>query len=448
MRKEPTAEVVSLIEGLPEPLILVDLEYRIVAANGAYRTRYGCSGDIVGQRCYEVSHHYSAPCDEAGADCSCPRRNALLTRRSERVVHAHHTPRGVEHVKVQLSPILDARGRVKYFIERLRAVAVAHESSTARSMVGGSPAFLHMIDLLGRVGPTDTSVLLLGETGTGKEMAAQVIHESSRRADKPFVVVDCSGLSESLFENELFGHERGAFTGAAAPKIGLVEAANGGTLFLDEVGDIPLAEQVKLLRLIETGTYRRVGGVEPRRTDVRLVAATHRDLRKMVDEGTFRRDLYYRISAFPVPLPALRDRREDIPLLVASLLERVQPLRPFSVGPRAMAALKRYDYPGNVRELRNILERAALLAEADSIHLEHLPLDVLDTASDEESAEPPALADEPALRSAERIALERALAHHGHSRRALAEALGVSERTLYRKLRNYGLNGPGRGDRP
>jgi len=421
MRRKAPAEVVSLIEGLPEPLIVTDLDYRIVAANRAYHRRYVTDNDILGRCCYEISHHYEAPCDQAGADCACPRAAALRSGKSERVVHVHHTPHGPEHVKVQLSPIRDRRGRVCFFVERVRAVPTAQESETARSMVGGSPAFLEMMELISRVAPTDTTVLLLGETGTGKEMVAQSIHESSCRADKPFVVVDCSGFSESLFENELFGHEKGAFTGAATPKIGLVEAADGGTLFLDEVGDIPLAEQVKLLRLIETGTFRRVGGVEPRRTDVRLVTATHRDLTKMVEDGTFRRDLYYRISAFPVHLPALRERRQDLPELVCALLERIQPTRALRLSPNALEALQHYPYPGNIRELRNILERAALLADGDGIYREHLPAAVLHARpSTEVPIEAPVNGDEPALRTVERIALERALAKHGKRWRSTA----------------------------
>ena len=448
MRRKAPAEVVSLIEGLPEPLIVTDLDYRIVAANRAYQRRYATSDDVLGRCCYEVSHHYDGPCDQAGADCACPRAAALRSGKSERVVHVHHTPHGPEHVKVQLSPIRDRRGRVCFFVERVRAMPIAQESETARSMVGGSAAFLEMMELVSRVAPTDTTVLLLGETGTGKEMVAQSIHESSRRAGKPFVVVDCSGFSESLFENELFGHEKGAFTGAATPKIGLVEAADGGTLFLDEVGDIPLAEQVKLLRLIETGTFRRVGGVEPRRTNVRLVAATHRDLTKMVEDGSFRRDLYYRISAFPVHLPSLRERREDIPELVTALLERIQPTRALRLSSNALEALRHYRFPGNIRELRNILERAALLADGDGIYREYLPATVLHAQpSAEAPIEAPVNGDEPALRAVERIALERALARHGKNRKSLAEALGISERTLYRKLKAYGLTGPGQGSR-
>jgi transcriptional regulator with PAS, ATPase and Fis domain len=296
-----------------------------------------------------------------------------------------------------------------------------------------------MLELVSRVASTDTSVLLLGETGTGKEMVARMIHDSSPRAAAPFVAVDCSGLTETLFESELFGHEKGAFTGATQRKLGLVEAASGGTLFLDEVGDIPLAQQVKLLRLIESNSYRRVGGVTPLRADFRLVAATHRNLRQMVRDGGFRSDLYYRISAFPVTVPPLRDRRDDIPLLAESLLARLRPGRQFELSVAARRALAAYDYPGNVRELRNIVERASLLAEHSRIGLEHLPTEVVDAVQERSSTTIKAT-PRPALQSVERDALERALGEYGGNRRELALALGLSERTLYRKLREHGLS--------
>ena len=429
-------ELTSFIESLGEPRILVDLEYRILAANRAYREQYSPRESVVGRRCYEVSHRYAVPCDQAGE--SCPRRAALASGRAERILHVHHTPRGEEHVQVELSPVRDGTGEIAYFVERMESLPAARASASAQGLVGKSPAFVEMLALVARVAPTDTSVLLLGETGTGKELVARSIHESSRRADAPFVAVDCSGLSDALVESELFGHEKGAFTGAGTRKLGLVEAASGGTLFLDEVGDIPLAQQVKLLRLLETGTYRRVGGVQPLRADFRLVAATHRDLKSMVREGSFRSDLYYRISAYPVQIPALRERRDDIPLLAASLLARIRTDAPPVLGDAARRLLVAYDFPGNIRELRNILERASLLADGGTIGPEHLPGDVDGAATAPQSRVAPAAP----LREAEREALARALAAHGGNRRTLARALGIGERTLYRKLAAYGLSRP------
>jgi len=258
-------------------------------------------------------------------------------------------------------------------------------------------------------------------------------------------VVDCAGLAETLFESELFGHERGAFTGAASRKPGLVESAAGGTLFIDELGDIPLSLQVKLLRVLETGLFRRVGGTEMQRTDFRLVAATHRNLRELVDAGTFRPDLYYRISTFPITVPPLRERPADILLLAESLLRRLNGAAT-GLTPAARRALQRYRYPGNVRELRNVIERASLLAESGAIDVRHLPESLVtdDTAmtQDVEAAERAGST----LAMAEREALRAAARRHTGSRRELAQALGLSERTLYRKLRDLELAGrPGQG---
>jgi DNA-binding NtrC family response regulator len=303
-------------------------------------------------------------------------------------------------------------------------------------MVGRSKAFNRMLELINRVSPAETAVLLEGESGTGKELVARAIHKSSPRSGKPFVVVECSGLTESLFESELFGHEKGAFTGAHARKIGLVEAAEGGTLFLDEIGDIPPSLQVKLLRLLETGTYRRVGSVESQQADFRLVIATHRDLQAMVAEGRFRRDLFYRISAFPVALPALRERTEDFPLLIESLLSRLSPERAYTIAPATLACLQQYAFPGNVRELRNILERATLLADDDLILPEHLPPEVCNTETD--PIEKPLLDTDDilSLEEIERRYLARAVSKFEGDRDTLAHKLGISKRTLFRKLQD------------
>mgnify|MGYP001222868704 CR=1 FL=1 len=436
-------ELVSFIENLDEPRILVDGEYRILAANRAYRQAYSPHHSVVGRYCYEVSHHYKLPCDEAGE--SCPRRQALKSGHTARVLHLHHTPRGEEHVRVELSPVKDAQGQIAYFVERIESLPTARAESAANGLVGRSAPFRKMLELVTRVAPSDASVLLLGETGAGKEMVARAIHAGSRRADAPFVAVDCSGLTETLFESELFGYEKGAFTGAAQRKIGLVEAAGGGTLFLDEVGDIPLALQVKLLRLLETGTYRRVGGIEPLPADIRLVAATHRDLRRMVEQESFRADLYYRISAFPIHLPALRERRDDIPLLAGSLLTRVSPKRPLRLSEEALRLLADYAFPGNVRELRNILERASVLVDSDVIAAEHLPED-LTQAAEAPGATRKADRYTPTLRDNEEDFLRRMLAAHQGDRKSLAAALGVSERTLYRRLQQL-RNGDSEGSR-
>ncbi|MGE5318876.1 MAG: sigma-54 interaction domain-containing protein [Hyphomicrobiaceae bacterium] len=423
----PANELISFLETHPDPQVVMGGDYRILAANAAYRRIYTGGINVVGQFCYAVSHGYSRPCDECGE--SCPLAASRASGEPHRVLHLHHTPRGEEHVDVELTPIVGASGKVEYFVERMLTVREASSLPAESGMVGKSPAFNRMLELVRRVAPSGTTALLLGESGTGKELVAQAIHQQSGREQGPFVVVECSGLTETLFESELFGYEKGAFTGASQRKIGLVESAAGGTLFLDEVGDIPLGLQVKLLRLLETGTFRRVGGVETLRADFRLIAATHRDLKAMVERGSFRRDLYYRLSVFPIHLPALRERPGDIGLLADTLLARLAPGRGYMLSEAVRERLQTYDYPGNIRELRNIIERAMLMADGDTLLPEHLPPEL--------AGEGGGMAGVDAivpLETAELRYLQWALAHHGGDRKSLAVQLGISERTLYRKL--------------
>ena len=428
------SELISFLDGLPEPRIVMGGDYRIVAANAAYRREFGDQRPLAGRTCYEVSHHFDVPCDQAGE--SCPLKQSLEDGEPQRVLHLHHTPRGEEHVAVETMPIRDDAGHIVYFVETMRVVRQASSRAAAQGLVGRSPAFVAMLEKILRVAHSDAAVLLLGETGTGKELVAHAIHEASAREEGPFVAVDCAGLTETLFESELFGYEKGAFTGASHRKLGLVEAASGGTLFLDEIGELPLALQVKLLRLLETGTYRRVGGLDWLPADFRLVAATHRDLRAMVQAETFRRDLYFRINTFPIRMPALHERPEDIPLLASSLLERVdrRPGRRFA--PAALDWLCSHRFSGNIRELRNLIERATLLADGDVIDVVHLV-----AMADEgwPSMAPDGngfqLGEVVDLDTVERRYLDWARGQVGDHQR-LAERLGISVRTLYRKLSN------------
>ncbi len=436
-------ELVSYLEGLPEPHIVFDQQYRIVAANAAYRAQFSPRASVVGRTCYDVSHRFNAPCDQSGE--SCPLARSRASGQRERVLHLHHTPQGEAYVDIELVPLRDAREQTGWFVEKMEPLRVARGTPAAGGLIGRSSAFQAMLELVARVGRSEAAVLLLGESGTGKELVARALHEASERAARPLVVVDCASLPETLFESELFGHEKGAFTGAHASRPGLVEAASGGTLFLDEVGDIPLPMQVKLLRLLESGTYRRVGSTELRRADVRVVSATHRDLVARVVDGRFREDLYYRLSTFPIALPPLRERAGDIPLLAQSLLTRVAPQRRLSLSASALAKLGRHDFPGNVRELRNVVERAALLTDGPTISAatieRALAVGARAGAPAARRASAPHVADgasggrRSALADAEREALRSALATHRGSRRALALSLGVSLRTLYRKLR-------------
>lgn len=426
--------LISYLDQEPAPMMVMNTAYEILAANTAYQRQFGTVGrSYVGHKCYAVSHGYTVPCDQAGEHC--PLQSALASKGPDRVLHIHHTPRGPEHVDVELRPIIDAEHRVVGFVERLLTIRHASAQPSREGLVGQAPAFNRALAELQRVAPSGLPVLLLGESGTGKELFARAVLEASPRARGPFVEVDCSGLTETLFESELFGYEKGAFTGAVARKAGLVETAKGGTLFLDEIGDVPLAMQVKLLRLIESGTYRRVGSVETQNADFRLVAATHKPLQKMVDEGSFRQDLYYRISAFPIHLPALRERSEDIPLLVESLLRRAGGSQELRAAPETLALLGRHRWPGNIRELRNVLERARLFADDGVIRPEHLPPGF---------ALPPVSGAQPAVvGSSQPPGDEAAFIAQVHNfsgtRKELAQALGLSERTLYRRLKAAGL---------
>ena len=428
--RKPPNELISFLENLAEPHILCDRNYRILAANEAYRSKWVTELEPVGRTCYEVSHRYSVPCDQAGE--SCPLQRSLMSGQRERVIHVHHTRLGEHFENIELSPIRDAQGEVVYYIEKLEPFAVSRSEDHAHGLIGRSPPFLNMMEMIARVAPSDAAVLLQGESGTGKELVANAIHQFSRHAERPLVAVDCSGLAETLFESELFGHERGAFTGATARKTGLIEAAAGGTLFLDEVGDIPLSIQVKLLRLLETGTYRRVGSPELRQAEVRIISATHRPLAEMIAEGSFRQDLFYRLNIFPILLPALRDRGDDITLLAESLLTRVANGRNLRLSPAAFDWLAAYPFPGNVRELRNMLERACLLCDGDEIQVSHLSGGQIPLMAKPPS-DPPRKVQRRKLNERE---LADAISRFDGSRQALAKHLGLSERTLYRRMKN------------
>lgn len=329
---------------------------------------------------------------------------------------------------MELRPILDEQGRVVAFVERLTSITLASAQPQEHGLVGRAPAFKTALASLQRAAPAQIPVLLQGESGTGKELFARAIHLGSPRANGPLVVVDCTSLTESLFESELFGYEKGAFTGANQRKIGLAEAAHGGTLFLDEIGEVPLAMQVKLLRLIESGSFRPVGSLRTVHADFRLVSATHKPLKQMVAEGTFREDLYYRISGFPIRLPALRERVDDLPLLAESLLQRMAGKPTPSLTEQALQQLKLHAFPGNIRELRNILERARLFADDGLIRPEHLLDDVGPQQAAGMNRGRNDLGD-----------LAQALAQFQGSRSELARHLGLSERTLYRRLKALGL---------
>lgn len=312
--------------------------------------------------------------------------------------------------------------------------------------------------LIARVAPTDATVLITGETGTGKELVARAIHRTSRRASEPFVAVNCAAFTETLLESELFGHEKGAFTGADRSRPGLFEAAHNGTLFLDEVAEMSSAAQAKLLRVITDGHVLRLGTSQPRKVNVRLLAATHRDLPQRVQQGLFREDLYYRLAVVPIPIPPLRDRREDVPVLSELFAHQIAtelkiPKRTFSAG--ALHTLQRYDFPGNVRELRNLIERASILSEHNELDEESFPLP-LSSSRSAATGDKSTLADRLPevndlrnfLAEAEKELILRTLRSTNGAQAEAARRLGISRSDLGYKIAKHGIAGPGAKGEP
>ena len=309
------------------------------------------------------------------------------------------------------------------------------------AIIGGSPEMQEMYALIDRVAPSDSTVLIQGENGTGKELVARAIHQHSERRDHTFVVINCSAFNDNLLDSELFGHKRGAFTGAVADKPGLFEAADLGTLFLDEIGDMSPALQVKVLRVLQEGTFTRVGDVETRKVDVRVLCATNRDLAAMVADGRFREDLFYRIHVINLLLPALRDRKDDVALLVESFLARHRRAgRAKKLSPECMEKMLAYSWPGNVRELENEIERLVVLAgDAPTIGVELLSprIRLFAPAADEPVAEPDSLPA--AVEALERRMIGAAMRRHNGNKTRAAEELKVSRRNLIRLVQKYGL---------
>ena len=441
----------ALADTQENPLVLIDENYTVVAANGAYQAAYGVTADaIVGRRCYQVSHHRDAPCWQHGEEC--PHQEVFGNHRNCQVLHTHYDAQGrAEHVQIKGYVIPRPEGG-NLLAEVIFRLALPQEiDCDEMRLIGRSPVFLRALDQLTRAAESQANVLLHGESGVGKELAAHYVHRQGSRHSGPFLAVDCAALTETLFESEIFGHERGAFTGCIGRKQGLFELAHGGTLFLDEVGELTPAMQAKLLRVLESGEFRRVGGRETLHATVRVIAATNRDLRALVERGAFREDLYYRLACIVIELPPLRVRRSDIPALTEALLVRINQANGANcyLTGEAMERLVNHDYPGNVRELRNVLSRAVALCAgnqhgaihaADIVFQERAPRRTANTPELPVVAsapfEPPPT---PSLRELETRHLTELLARFDGHRRRVAHALGISERTLYRKLLRYNI---------
>ncbi len=305
-------------------------------------------------------------------------------------------------------------------------------------MIGTTDAMKELFDMIQRVARTDSTVLIRGESGVGKELVARAVHRLSLRCRQPFIVVDCASLHENLLQSELFGHEKGAYTGAHGLKHGLFEVAHHGTIFLDEIAELSPSLQVRLLRVLQNHTFRRLGGNSDLTVDVRVIAATNRSLENMIREGTFREDLYFRLSVVPLQIPALRQRREDVPALVDHFCRSssVVPKRGVRVSKPALEVLMRYAWPGNVRELENVVERALILCDEGEIRPEHLPMGLRTSPAFEED---PGTGEWPTLEALELRYIRRVLEHCRGHRQNAARMLGISERNLYRKLKELEL---------
>jgi len=446
MKKEDLQSFANTHE---KPFLVIDRNSRIAAANGPFLQAYKTTlSEVLDQPCYKVTHGNERPCHEMGEEC--PLKTALETGEAHSCLHIHaHYDQGehVHHVRVKGYPMTLSSGEF-YMAEIMEEIAVRNAQEDADCLVGSCQTFLSALEAMQLAAKSSAPVLIQGETGTGKELAAKFIHQHSSRAKGPLLTLDCTVLTETLVESELFGHERGAFTGSVGDRQGLFKLADGGTLFLDEIGELAKPLQSKLLRVLESGEFRRVGGSTTLRSDVRIICATNRNLAQEVARGDFREDLYYRMNCLTVELPPLRRRREDIPELATMLLKRIQ--RPgqqlFKVTGEALELLQDYDFPGNIRELKNILHAASALAIGSVIDQQPIRKLISDRSSGAATPASPSHSTETdvgnatrSLKEVEKNHLMRLLKRYHGSRSAIAKALGISERTVYRKLNRYGL---------
>jgi DNA-binding NtrC family response regulator len=347
-------------------------------------------------------------------------------------------PFTVDMIMERLARIAKERGLVSA-MDKARQTLAEADAIPSMGLVGRSPAHVRLLEQIAQFASSDAPVIITGESGTGKEIVARTLHEKSARKAKPFVPIHCAAFPDTLIEAELFGYEKGAFTGAVRPREGRFKAAHQGTLFLDEVAEIPLAVQAKLLRVLQTGVFEPLGTNESIRVDVRIVSATHRELKKHIQAGLFREDLYYRLNVLDIEVAPLRDRRADLPLLVEHFLKRFCPDSKASISPRALAALAEYPFPGNIRELEHTVQRAVVLAGGQEIDLEHLPGGIAGRATPRTDSGTSIRPLAEAVQEFEREYLVRALRSTSGKKVQTAELLGISRKSLWKKLRELGI---------
>lgn len=439
-RVEP-ASLLAIIRSLKEGILALDPDLRILTMNPA-------AEEILGQKRRDLAG--VLVCDLFG-DRSCPEDVLLETLRSGQPIIDFQTTvqladGGRGHVLLRTAPLLDADGAslgIALILGDVTEVTTLRQQLSPRhrlgNLVGRDPKMRELFNLVTDVAGSEATVLIQGESGTGKELVARAVHEASGRSDGPFVQVNCSALSENLLESELFGHVKGAYTGAVGDRIGRFQEATGGTIFLDEIGDVSPVVQVKLLRVLQERVVERVGDNRSIPVDVRVVSATNRDLETLLASGRMREDFFYRIKVVSLTIPPLRDRREDIPLLVTHLLEKMAQREgmpgPPPVTGEAMTLIMNHDWPGNVRELENALEHALVLSRGEAISAAHLPPELFRR----EFRRARGLKDVPLHSTQERELLGEALRLAGWNRSKAARRLGIDRTTLWRKIREYGL---------
>jgi len=438
-----------ILESISEGVFTVDKDWRITSFNRAAETITGIErDDAIGKHCWEVFR--SNMCESACALRRTMRAGTPIVNTSAYIVN---NQRRRIPVTVSTAVLRDETGNVIGGVETFRDISqveALRKELDGRyqlgDMVSRSPAMQKIFTLLPQVAISDSNVLIRGETGTGKELLARALHEHSNRTNKPFVAINCGALPDTLLESELFGYKAGAFTHAIKDKPGLFSAASGGTLLLDEIGDISPAFQIKLLRVLQDQTFQPLGSTESIRTDARVIAATHQDLSEMVAGGRFRQDLYYRINVVTLPLPPLRERKEDIPLLCERIISRMNRMRGrFVTGmsQEALAVLMSYDFPGNIRELENAIEHAFILCPDETmIKPAHLPEHLQPVEQAICAAGAGAGSIQTAKHAAEAQSIIDALERNHYNRQAAARDLGIHKSTLFRKIKAYGIELP------